>query len=125
MNFTLINKTRTHLPKIAFRDIKEAALGKKYTLSVSFVSPAHMKKLNLMYRNKNMPTDILSFPLSKTEGEIYISPSETRKEAKKFDRSYENFLAFLFIHGCVHLKGYDHSDTMERIEAKIRTKFNV
>ena len=47
------------------------------------------------------------------------------KEAIKFDRSYENFLAFIFIHGCVHLKGYDHGGTMEDIEIKVRNKFKV
>jgi probable rRNA maturation factor len=121
----LSNETKATLPRVAFRQIKEAALGSKYQLTVTFVSPAHIKKLNLHYRNKNEPTDILSFPLLKNEGEIYISPTETRKEAKKFGRSYENFMAFLFIHGCVHLKGYDHGGTMERIEAKIRERFGI
>jgi probable rRNA maturation factor len=125
LSFSLTNKTKATLPRMAFRHIKEAALGAKYHLTVTFVTPAHMKKLNLIYRNKNEPTDILSFPLSKTEGEIYISPTESRKEAKKFDRPYANFLAFLFIHGCVHLKGYDHGATMEGIEAKLRKKFGV
>ncbi len=87
--------------------------------------PARMKELNFMYRNKNEPTDILSFPLSKTEGEMYICLSEAKKEAKKFDRKPENFLAFLFIHGCVHLKGYDHGGTMERLEVKFRRKFKI
>jgi ssRNA-specific RNase YbeY (16S rRNA maturation enzyme) len=45
--------------------------------------------------------------------------------AKDFDRSYENFIYFLFIHGCVHLKGYDHGSTMERIEAKFRKEFGI
>ncbi len=108
-----------------FKKIKEAVLGKKYDLSFAFVSPTKIKKLNLTYRNKNKATDILSFPLSKTEGEMYICIVETRKEAKKFGRSYENFLRFLFIHGLVHLKGFDHGSTMESIEAKFRKKFGV
>jgi probable rRNA maturation factor len=108
-----------------FHKIKEAVLGKDYDLSWAFVSPQEIQRLNLMYRNMNVPTDILSFPLSKKEGEIYICLSEARKEAKKFDRSYENFLLFLFIHGLVHLKGYDHGSTMERIEAKFRKEFGV
>ena len=105
--------------------IKEAALGKKYALSFVFVGPSKMKKLNLIYRDINKPTDILSFPLSKGEGEIYISKSEARKEAKKFGRKPENFIEFLFIHGCVHLKGYDHGAKMESIEAQLRKKFGV
>lgn len=108
-----------------FNKMKEAVLGKEYDLSFAYIAPAKMKKLNLIYRNINKPTDILSFPLSKTEGEMYICLSEARKEAKKFDRTYENFLHFLFIHGLVHLKGYDHGSTMERIEAKVRKEFGI
>ncbi|MEI6057937.1 MAG: rRNA maturation RNase YbeY [bacterium] len=123
--FSLINPRKAKLPRLAFADMKDAALGKKYSLTVSFVGSAHIKKLNNHYRNINKPTDILSFPLSKTEGEIYINLAETRKEAKKFDRDYDNFIGFLFIHGLVHLKGFDHSSTMERIEARLRKKFGI
>jgi len=123
--FTLTNTTTLKIPRTSFQAIKDAALGKKYHLTVSVVSASHIKKLNLMYRNKNEATDILSFPLSATEGEIYMCPSESRKEAKKFDRSFENFLPFLFIHGCVHLIGHDHGSTMGHIEAKLRKKFAV
>jgi len=111
--------------KKEFTKIKEAVLGKEYELSFSFISSEKMKKLNLTYRNINSPTDILSFPLSKKEGEMFICLAEARKEAEKFDRPYENFLRFLFIHGLVHLKGYDHGSTMERIEAKFRKQFGI
>jgi probable rRNA maturation factor len=124
-NCIVSNKTRNVLPFVPFEAIKNEVLGEKYSLSVAIVNPGEIQKLNLTYRNINKPTDILSFPLSKTEGEIYICISETKKEAVKFDRSYENFLAFIFIHGCVHLKGYDHGGTMEDIETKVRNKFKV
>ena len=123
--FSLINPRKAKLPRLAFADMKDAALGKKYSLTVAIVSSAHIKKLNNHYRSINKPTDILSFPLSKTEGEIYINLVETRKEAKKFDRDFNNFIGFLFIHGLVHLKGFDHSSTMERIEARLRKKFGI
>jgi len=121
----IINRARAKISRASFCAIAEAALPKGYELSVAFVDAAAMKKMNLMYRGTPKPTDILSFPLEKKEGEIYICPSEARKEAPKFGRSYQNFLLFLFIHGCAHLKGYDHSATMERIEADIRRKFKV
>jgi probable rRNA maturation factor len=124
-HFSIINENKEKLPKIPFEEIKEASLGNNYSLSLIFTSPEKMKKLNTIYRNKETPTDILSFPLSKNEGEIYISLSESKKEAKKFDREYENFIAFLFIHGCVHLIGHDHGSTMENIEVKIREKFKI
>ena len=121
----VLNETNATLPRVAFDVIKKAALGDAYKMNVIIASPATMKLLNKIYRDINKPTDILSFPLSKKEGDMYICLPEARKEAKKFDRPYENFLSFLFIHGCVHLKGYDHGGTMEKIEAKIRKKFKV
>ncbi len=108
-----------------FEQMKTKILGKSYDLSVAFVGPARMRQLNLAYRNLDKPTDILSFPLSETEGEIYICLSEAKKEAKKFERSYENFLGFLFIHGLIHLKGFDHGSTMESIEARFRKEFGI
>ena len=124
--FSIVNETRAGIPVEArFRAIKKAALGTDYDLSLIFTTPAKIAKLNLIYRDKKTPTDILSFPISKKEGEIYICQSEARKEAQKFDRPYANFILFLFIHGCVHLKGYEHGATMERIEAKLRKRFKV
>jgi probable rRNA maturation factor len=123
--FSMSNEARASIPRASFRAIKKAALGKSYRLSVIFTTAARIKALNLTYRGLNKPTDILSFPISAHEGEIYICPSETRKAAKDFDRTYENFMSYLFIHGCVHLKGYDHGATMERIEAKLRKRFKI
>ena len=123
--FNLINETKDAVPHIEFEAIKNAVLGKKYLLNLIITSSDKIQKLNTIYRNKEYATDILSFPISSTEGEMYISLKETRSEAKKFDRAYENFFAFLFIHGCTHLKGHDHGAIMEDIEVKIRRKFNV
>jgi len=121
----IANETRASLPRVRFAAIKAAALGSRYALNLVFARPARMKKLNRIYRGKDRPTDILSFPIAVNEGEIYICSSEARREAKKFGRSYGNFIAFLFIHGLVHLKGYDHGATMERIEAGLRKKFKI
>ena len=122
---SISNETKAIVPGALFRAVRAAALGPRYRLSVVVASPAAMKKLNLIYRGINKPTDILSFPISKTEGEMFLCPAEARKEAKRFDRTAKNFLVFLFIHGCVHLKGYEHSATMESIEVKLREKFRV
>ncbi len=113
------------MSKILFDQIKKTILGEKYELSLVFVSAKKIQNFNKIYRHINKPTDILSFPLSKTSGEILICKSETRKMMRKFDRTYDNFLSFLFIHGCVHLKGYDHGDKMEKVEEKFRKIFKV
>ncbi len=125
MSFNLINETKERTPHAEFEAIKNDLLGKNYILNLIITSSENIKKLNTIYRNKEHATDILSFPISDTEGEMYISIKETKSEAKKFERTYENFFVFLFIHGCTHLKGHDHGAIMEGIEVKIRRKFNV
>jgi len=124
-NFQIFNKTKGKLPSLPFEAMKEKVLGAKYELSLVFTDSRQMKKLNTIYRNLEVPTDILSFPLSKTTGEIYICPSESRKMMKDFGRTYDNFIAFLFIHGLVHLKGFDHGTKMEKVEKKFRKMFKI
>jgi probable rRNA maturation factor len=106
-------------------EIKEAILGPDYDLSLVFASAKKMRELNRTYRQIDQSTDILSFPLSKTSGEIFICRSEAKKMMAEFGRPYENFLLFLFIHGLVHLKGYDHGSKMEKMETKFRKQFKV
>jgi probable rRNA maturation factor len=108
-----------------FMEIKNEILGEDYELSLVFENKKTMQTLNKVYRNKDKSTDVLSFPLSETKGEILICPEETKKEAKKFNRDYENFVLFLFIHALCHLKGMTHGSKMEKEEKKFRLKFNV
>lgn len=123
--FTIANNTREEIPRVLLEKIKNEALGGDYELTLVFTDSESIRKLNKQYRDKNAPTDILSFPLEENVGEIYICPEEARREAVKFDRPYENFLPFLFIHGLVHLKGHDHGATMESIEQQLREKFEI
>ena len=81
-NFNLTNTTKAKLPSLAFVDMKDAILGKKYELSIIIVSKKEIQRLNNIYREINKPTDILSFPLSENFGEIYINIEMTKIEAK-------------------------------------------
>ncbi|MFA6536327.1 MAG: rRNA maturation RNase YbeY [Candidatus Paceibacterota bacterium] len=110
---------------LPFEPIKNHVLGPKYQLNLNLITPAESKKLNLKYRAKNHSTDILSFPLSKDEGEIYLDLKTSATEAVKFDRPFENFLLFLFIHGLFHLKGLDHGAKMEKLEVTCRRHFQI
>jgi len=121
-NFTRGNVPYKDLPLCA---IKEKVLGKNYELSLAFVGDTRSKNLNKKYRGKNKPTNILSFELSKTSGEIVINPRLVKKEAPLFNRSYKNFLCFLFIHGLYHLEGMQHGSIMEEAEKKIRKIYNI
>lgn len=110
---------------IDFLGIKNHVLGKDYELSLVFPDLHTAELLHLEWKNKPGPATVLSFPLSDTSGEMFISLSKARQVAHTFERSYHNFVAFLFIHGLVHLKGYDHGSTMEGIEAEARQKFGI
>lgn len=114
-NLTIIRK-KGDIPTAPYLAMKEKILGKKYDLTIVFCTPQESKERNGTYRDKDYATNILSFPLSDTEGEIYISLSVVRKGAKEFDMSYPKFLHLLLAHGMLHLKGMDHGSTMEKLE---------
>jgi probable rRNA maturation factor len=120
-----ITSTIKHYPAWPYSDIAAAILGKKYELSLTFIGPSRAKKLNQTYRQKDYIPNVLSFPLDTTTGEIFICPEVAKTQAKDFNLSVEGYIAYLFIHGCVHLKGYDHGDTMDALEKKYAKKFNI
>ncbi len=122
---SVIRTTKGKLPSLPFDEFKNAILGEKYELSIVFVDEKKIHKLNIDYRKMDEPTDILSFSLSKSAGEIFICEEIAKVKAKEFERTNDNFLQFLLIHGMAHLKGYDHGTKMETLEKKFRKIFKV
>lgn len=118
--FCIINNktTKGRLPRLPFVSIKNKILGEKYEMGLTLLSSKEQKKINQLYRGIDKTTNILSFPLSKNSGEITIDPIKVKKDAPLFDMNYTQFFKLLFIHGLLHLKGYEHSSTMEREEKK-------
>ncbi|MEK7147903.1 MAG: rRNA maturation RNase YbeY [Patescibacteria group bacterium] len=114
MEVSIKNTTRKRAPKIKFEKIKDYILGKSYELSLVFCSDALSRSLNHNYRNRDKATNVLSFPLSKNSGEIFINLNKIK----------EFGVLHLFIHGCLHLKGMYHGDTMDLEEAKLLRKFD-
>ncbi len=108
-----------------FNEVSERILGKNYDLSLVFVGNTLSRKLNLAHRHIDKPTDILSFTLDKNSGEIFINLPYSKVKCKKFDRVFSNYIKFLFIHGCFHLKGFEHGSRMDSEELKIQKEFNV
>lgn len=127
-NFSLFienHKKDTPIPiGVSFVSIKNKILGKKYDLSVVFLSPKKQKEINKKYRNIDKTTNILSFPISKSSGEITFDLSKVKKDAKLFKMTFPEFFKYLLIHGCLHLKGFEHSDTMEKEEKKFMNLFS-
>lgn len=110
---------------VPFLALKDAALGPNYDLSLVFVDPKESQRLNALHRGKDRPANILSFPLTDTSGEIFIDLKTSRGQAPDFDQEFENFIAFLFVHGLYHLKGFDHGAIMERKERALCKHFNI
>ncbi|MBI4155901.1 MAG: rRNA maturation RNase YbeY [Candidatus Zambryskibacteria bacterium] len=116
-HFSITNKTRSKISRVNFSRIKNTVLGKNYSLSLVFIGEKKSQQLNKSYRGKNKPANILSFPLNKNSGEIFIALTVAKKDGFS--------VGSLFIHGLLHLKGYAHGDTMERSETKLRKQFRV
>lgn len=110
---------------IPLSDIKQKILGDKYQLSLVFVGKKRAAALNKEYRNKTYVPNVLSFPLSDSSGEIFICPEVAEAEAPKYHLTPNGYLAFLFIHGLLHLKGHDHSDKMDKLEQKYLKIFKI
>ena len=92
-------------------------------LSVTFCSGEYIRKLNLAYREKDMPTDVLSFPIYSREeienltdaeeepialGDVVISLERAKEQADELGHSFLREIAFLTVHSVLHLLGYDH-----------------
>jgi probable rRNA maturation factor len=125
MSLSITNTTKGKLPRLPFAKMAEAVLGREYDCSLVIVSSRKSRELNRTYRKKDNPTNILSFPMGVGVGEIFLDLKKARADATLFDRSYANFIGFLFIHGLFHLKGHDHSAKMENAEKKVRKLFNI
>lgn len=122
---SITHTTKGKLPRLPFARMKNTVLGKEYRLSLAFIGSVRSRTLNRTYRKKDKSTNILAFPLSKDEGEILIDLTQSKKDMKKFGRPYENFIAFLFIHGLIHLDGWEHGSKMEDKEKAVRKIFGI
>ncbi len=123
MSVILTNTTRSNY-RVPFETIKNEVLGTHYQLSVTLVGEKRARAINRQGRQKEYAPNVLSFPLTKAAGEIYLSPAVAKREAKKFDHTEREHLVFLYIHGLLHLKGLDHGAKMESLEQKFLEKYS-
>ncbi|VEU60123.1 conserved hypothetical metalloprotease (plasmid) [Mesomycoplasma conjunctivae] len=105
---------------------KEFGLNQTVSVDVTITNNDEIQKLNKEYRNKDYPTDILSFGLEDWElfenmpiyplGELVISHEKVEAQAQEFVHSIRREYCYLFAHGLIHLMGYDHETEVERAE---------
>jgi len=116
-----------------------AALGDRKPeaeISVRIVSAAESAELNLHYRGKEGPTNVLSFPAdipdfveSTLLGDIVICAAIVHKEASEQHKAFEAHWAHMLVHGTLHLLGHDHikeaeAEAMEALETTILCGLN-
>ena len=100
-------------------------------VSVVLVENDEIRELNKKYRKLDEPTDVLSFPLdNKLLGDIIISVERAEEQAKKYGHSKKREMCYLFVHGLLHLFGYEHKNKsdknqMRKKEERILTAFDI
>ncbi|RBP02363.1 rRNA maturation RNase YbeY [Rossellomorea aquimaris] len=97
-------------------------------VSVTFVTNERIQEINREYRQKDQPTDVISFALEelgedeieivggqipRVLGDIIISIDRAKEQAEEYNHSFSRELGFLALHGFLHLLGYDHMEEMD------------
>ena len=87
----------------------------KKELTVVFLNRRDMQQINLKYRGRNKPTDILSFESAdpRSLGELLLCSDVLKLQARKQGHSLEAETLYMLIHGVLHLLGYDHETDAE------------
>ena len=119
-------------------------------ITIRLVDDAESHELNLQYRGKDKPTNVLSFPFEQPEfddpelaaqmaaelgdvdylGDLVINAQLVVQEAAQQDKRIEDHWAHLVIHGTLHLQGFDHikdeeAEAMEALEGQLLATLNV
>lgn len=120
----ILRKTRGEIPSLPFFSVKDSVLGKRYNLSLTFVNSKDMRELSIAHKKSPNHMNTLAFPMDKNSGEIIMNLQTIRSQAKSHNKTYLDFLLFLFIHSCLHLKGYKHGAAMDAQEDLFFNKFS-
>ena len=118
-----LSEYQTIYESLLEKTLKHLSLKFDPLISVTIVDNAYIHEINKTYRHKDAPTDVISFAFLDDNpnrdalllsgqmvvlGEIYISSEKAQEQAKAYGHSLDRELRFLFVHGLLHLLGYDH-----------------
>lgn len=128
-SFDTCEKLFSDLADKVFHHLK---LKDDYYVEVNIVDNAFIHQINREYRHIDRPTDVISFAFQDDESEaklvgqkqislgtILISHEKAEEQAKEYGHSLLRELSFLFVHGMLHLLGYDH---IEKEDEKVMFK---
>lgn len=112
------NFTRQAVPSFPYAKALASTLP-GWDMSLAFAGTTRAKHLNEVLRKKDYVPNVLSYETGNRSGEIIICLEVAKKQAPTYGMTYTEFVGFLFIHGCLHLKGEAHGTTMEKQERLI------
>lgn len=124
---------------ISIKDLRrwvKAAIQHDAQILIRFVGRAESKRLNTEYRSQDHATNILTFTLSAENSppvliaDLILCMPVIEVEAKKQNKTIQNHLAHLVVHGVLHAQGFDHEDeidalAMESLEIAILKKLKI
>jgi probable rRNA maturation factor len=127
--------------KAALAALSAAGPKRAAEVSIALTTDAAVRKLNRLYRGKDKPTNVLSFPAGIDPadlprgtplplGDVAVAFGVTARESKSEDKSVKAHLSHLVVHGVLHLLGYDHETDadariMERLEKRILARLGI
>jgi len=107
------------------------------SVNIKIVDNNEIENLNKKFRNKDRPTNVLSFTnedisrrITNNLGDIAISYEYVKRESKEQDKKFDDHIVHMFIHGIYHILGFDHkddpmADEMENKEIILLKKLNI
>lgn len=125
------------------RNISSFETAKEVELSITLTNDEQIQSLNRDYREKDKPTNVLSFPQIDWEndksaandplvmlGDVVIALETIQREANEQDKRLQDHFIHMLIHSVLHLCGYDHEDetdaeTMENLEIQILSEMGI
>lgn len=114
-----------------------AVTQQEFELTIRLVNIEESQQLNNQYRQKDKPTNVLSFPFEVPDGielnllgDLVVCVQVVEQEAKEQGKILFDHWAHMIIHGCLHLLGYDHindidAEEMEALEIKILAELSI
>ena len=110
--------------------VKDGAMAITGPVALAFADDAAVQALNGQFREKDKPTNVLSFPASGGGGDIILALQTVAAEAEAQGKSFADHTAHLIAHGILHLMGYDHmargeARRMERLEQSILARLGI
>lgn len=133
-NYNDLDKYYPLIKKYYKKTINILKLEDSYDLSLIIVGPKKIREINREYREIDKPTDVISFAMIDSDddlfyddaiqlGDIFINRNKVLSQSKEYNHSIKREFVFLFVHGLLHLLGYDHMNPKdEKIMFSIQNK---